>query len=484
MKRISIFLSIALFSASILHAQNEDDALRYSRQYITGTARSVGMGGALGAVGGDFSSLSINPAGIGVYRSNVFTFSPSLTWNTTQTDFLGNKIDQTRYGMRIGNLGYVVTNNKDKETGLISTSFGIGYNQLNNFNQQTLMSGTNTSSSLLDNFTNILNNHYSDRSQFYEDLAINLDLVPYDTVTGKYFNDFEGKYGQLQQRKVRSTGYLGEYVFSMGANISHKVYFGATFGVQRVRYQRSFEHTEYDQNNNIDYTDKFIFNEDLLTRGYGVNLKLGVIARPVSFLRLGAAFHIPTFYFLNDRFTTDMQAWYDPSTNLASDISRSPVLHYDYRLRTPSKFVGSAAVTVGKLGLLSVDYERVNYSKANLEGNDYGFIAENNTIGNNFKSTDNLRLGAEIRIASSGYIRGGYAIYGSPYKTPDPSADYKYSVVSGGIGIRNSDFFLDLAYANGLSKEAYYMYVPQMNSSPSINKSALSNVIMTIGFKF
>ena len=451
MKNIIIILTVAFISSSFVSAQNEEDALRYSRQFITGTARSVGMGGAMGAIGGDFTSLSINPAGIGVYRKSEFTISPSLNWNSTQSDFLGNKIDQTRYGMRIGNIGYVITNNTDKEQGIVSTSFGFGYNQLNNFNQNILMSGTNTSSSLLDNFTQIYNDPLMDRSDFYERLAYDVDIVALDTATGDYFNDFQrGNYGQLQQRRVSASGSLGEYAFSMGANYSHKIYFGATFGLQRVRYEKSIEHTETDQGNRAEYTEKFVFHEDLITRGYGFNLKIGIIARPIEFVRLGAAFHVPTFYFLNDRFSTDLMARYDPDLNISPKTAKSPLGEYDYRLKTPSKFVGSAAVTIGKYGLVSVDYERINYSTANLEGSDYGFILENNAINDNFQSTNNLRMGAELRLGK-GYLRGGYAIYGSPLKFVNPEADSKYSVLSGGVGFRNSDFFMDLAYANGLS---------------------------------
>jgi hypothetical protein len=496
MKRIIILLTAALFTASQVSAQNEEDALRYSRQFITGTARAVGMGGAMGAIGGDFTSLSINPAGIGVYRSSEFTISPSLNWNSTTSDFLGNKIEQTRYGMRIGNMGYIVTNKTDKEKGFVSSSFGFGYNQLNNFNQQTFMSGTSTNSSLLDNFTNIYNSNDPavQISDFYEGLAYDVALLDLDTTSGKYFNDFERggldqngvfkNYGQLQKRTVSTSGHIGEYVFSAGTNYSNWLYLGATMGLQRVKFNRTTQHTETAQGNYIKFTDEFIFNEDLSTRGYGFNMKVGAIVRPVDFLRLGAAFHTSTLYFLSDHFESDIisWAWYDPGTNISSKTASSTG-DYDYTLMSPSKFVGSAAVTIGKLGLLSVDYERINYSNARLEGSDYGFILENNMIKDNFKTTDNLRMGAELRISDMGYVRGGYAMYGSPLKSPDPAADSKYSVISGGVGIRNSDFFMDVSYQNGLSKEAYYMYLPEMTNG-SINTSTLNNIIFTLGFRF
>lgn len=483
MKRIIFIPLVALVSISQLRAQNEEDALRYSRQYLAGTARAIGMGGAMGSIGGDFTTLSINPAGLGVYRGSEFTFSPSLNWNSTTSDFLGNKIQQTNYGLKIGNIGYIFTKKTDKEKGIVSTSFGIGYNKLNNFNQRILMSGTNTTSSLLDNFTNIYNNLNKEKSPFYEGLAREIDMVGLDSLG--YFNDFQGKWGQLQKRSVNNSGHIGEYVFSMGTNYSNWLYLGATLGIQRVRFDRKISHTEtVPAGSDIDFTDEFTFDEDLRTRGHGFNLKIGAIVRPLDFLRLGAAYHTSTLYFLNDQFSTSMTgwAWYDPGLEVTSKTADSEIGVYDYTLKSPSKFVGSAAVQVGKFGLLSVDYERINYSNAILEGPDYEFIIENSTIKNNFKSTNNLRMGAELRLGS-GYLRGGYAIYGSPFTVVDPSADGKYSVISGGVGIRTSDFFVDLSYANGMSKEAYYMYLPEMTNG-SINKSIYNNMVVTLGFRF
>jgi hypothetical protein len=483
MKRITIILTIVLIASFAVSAQNEEDALRYSRQYITGTARAASMAGAMGAIGGDFTSLSINPAGLGIYRKGEFTFSPSLNWNTTQSDFLGNKIDQTRYGMKIANIGFVFAKASDDNSGLAPLNVAFGYNQLNNFNQNILMTGISTSGSLLDNFTDIYNKSSVTPSEYYEVLAHDVDLIAWDSAANEYFNDFHrGGYGQEQQRTVNSSGSIGEYLFSLGTNYSHKIYFGATFGLQKVKYEKSIEHTETDQGNRAVYTEKFVFNEDLLTRGYGVNLKLGVIARPVDFIRLGLAYHVPTLYFLNDRFSTGIHAWYDQNLNLASASSESRLGEYDYRIKTPSKIIGSAAVTISKFGLLSIDYERINFTNASLEGSDYGFIAENKAIEQNFKSANNLRMGAELRLGS-GYLRGGYAIYGTPFKVVDPKAESKYAVMSAGAGLRKDDFFFDICYASGVSTEAYYMYLPQMTTG-SINKSNLSNVIMTFGLKF
>ena len=61
MKRIlaAVFLSAMALQAG---AQDWRDALNISENDYLGTARSVGMGNAMTAVGGDLGSLTFNPA--------------------------------------------------------------------------------------------------------------------------------------------------------------------------------------------------------------------------------------------------------------------------------------------------------------------------------------------------------------------------------------------------------------------------------------
>ena len=82
MKKISFFASLLLLSSS-LSAQNVSDVLKYSSLQIGGTARSLGAGNAFGALGAEFGALSLNPAGLGVFRSNEFVVTPSLRLSNT-----------------------------------------------------------------------------------------------------------------------------------------------------------------------------------------------------------------------------------------------------------------------------------------------------------------------------------------------------------------------------------------------------------------
>ena len=228
--------------------------------------------------------------------------------------------------------------------------------------------------------------------------------------------------------------------------------------------------------------DKLIFRENLRTTGNGYTFKLGAIARPIDMLRIGFAYHLPTFYNLNDRFTTEMEAFIDPAEGYAKQVAYSPIGDYDYKLKTPSKLIGSMALTIGKVGLVSVDYERVDYSKAKLDAQDYDFFNENSEIKGLYRNTNNLRLGGEMRFGTA-YFRGGYSFYQSPYVSNEANTDANINTYSAGLGMRGRYFFVDFGFSNSNVEEVYYMYVPQMTDG-SRNKSIGNNMIMTIGYRF
>ena len=483
MKRFCFILSgVLFFSFSGLKAQNEIDALRYSQVFPVGTAKSLSMGGATGAVGGDFSSLSINPAGIGLYRSSEFSFSPSLYWNNTTSEFRGESYSDEAYNLNLGNIGFVFNNNKGKESGWISTSFGFGYNKLNNFNREVLMRGVNNTDSYLDNFV-FYANEYPTLDPLFEELAWETNLLPFDTVANEYWNDIQDAgYGQVQQRQITTRGSLGEYTFSYGANYNHKFYVGATLGINRLSFEQIVTHEETDPDNIIPVFHAFEFEEYLDTRGTGYSLKLGIIGRPVSFLRIGAAYHLPTFYYLSDLYENTMLSYFDGDSGFENEVASSGLNEYVYRLRTPSKFLGSAAVTIGKMAMLTVDYEYVNYSNANLEASGNSFFEENNTVNTIYKSTSNIKFGGEVKLDGF-YLRGGYALYGSPYSLGEANVDANRSVISGGIGLRSKFFFIDAGYSVYSEEMNYYMYVPQMVDG-SLNSSNGNTAQITLGFRF
>lgn len=485
MKTVYILIITGCFMLVPLRAQNETDALRYSQNFFAGTARSTAMGGAFGALGGDFASASLNPAGIGVYRSNEFTISPGLIFDNTSTSYLGNTRTDNQYQFTLNNLGIVYSKQTGKDEGWVGYSFGIGYNQLNNFNRNTMMggimlSGGNESSSFLDNFTN--NANLGIWSDYYEQLAEDANLMPYDT---EYWNDINNAgYGQSQRRRIQEGGSMGETAFTFGANYSNRLYFGATFGIHRMRYSNYTDHTEIDDAQIIDYFDSFTFRETLETRGTGYTFKAGLIFRPISLIRIGAAFHIPTFYRIREDFSTDMASNFDdPGENVP--IARSPILQSEYWLRTPYKVIGSVAFQVGKVAMIGVDYEFMDYRQANMDNRgatDYALMDANDRIKNVYSVAHNLRAGAELHLGPM-YLRAGAAFYDSPFNSKEVNAEAWNMIYSGGLGFRSKRVFFDMAYSLQTNESTYYLYIPEDVNGARIN-SDKNKFVATLGFRF
>jgi hypothetical protein len=181
---------------------------------------------------------------------------------------------------------------------------------------------------------------------------------------------------------------------------------------------------------------------------------------------------------LNDLWYTSTDAQLGPDFNRKD----SPTGEYLYELSTPMRAIGSAAIIIGSAGLISADYEFVNYSKMRLRAPDYNFTNENNNIRNNYQSTYNLRLGTEWRVNNFNF-RGGYALYGSPYK--DEINDGMLSNISFGIGYTESNFGLDLAWVSGNMSQDYYLYSSENWTTNATTQKIMSNqFVLTTRFKF
>lgn len=462
-----------------LTAQNEQDVLRYSAIQTGGTTRSLSMGGALGAVGGDFAALSINPAGLGIYRSGEFSITGDYNSFSSDARYLGNTMTDNGFKMGLSHFGLVLPINIFKESsGIKGLTFAVGYNKLKDYGQNITMKGVNNSNSLVDEFVSTATNTGGNWDPFTDGLAWETYLIDYDSVAGRYFSDFDGKnYGQTQRRGVSSKGSLGEYDFSLGVNLSDKLFFGATLGVQKVNYTETWEHSETDPNDVINFFDSFSFRNTLSTTGTGVNLKLGLLAKPLSFLRVGASIQTPTALKMNDDFRASMSTdLNDGKPTHTSDANGQ----YDYSLSTPFRATASLAFVFKQFGLISVDYEYVDYSSGRLRSADYDFFSENEAVGNRFRATSNLRMGAELRLLGAYYIRGGYAIYNSPYVADEPNAGKNLNIISGGVGYRDKNYYIDLGIANSNWDQTYFLY--------GSNSAAVSNtqtrITATLGFKF
>jgi hypothetical protein len=483
MKKIFHFAIGGILLSNLSIAQNETDALRYSQTTFGGTARSNAMGGAFGALGADFSSLSTNPAGIAIYKKSEMTITPSFFNQTSNSNMNGASLQDSKANFNLGNMGFVFAYYNDKaESKWKGVSFGIGYNRMNNFNNRIEMQTTNSKGSLLDVYlADGQANGFNNSDQFGTQLAWNSNLVWQDSASGNFYHVLP-YYGETQKKYIESSGSQGETVFSLGANYDDKLYVGGTLGIQNIHYSESSQYTESMANDTVYGFKNFTLKQSLSTTGTGVNFKFGMIYKPINWMRIGAAFHSPTYFSMHDSWNSSISSVFTGSNAQYSSSASSPAGTFDYSLTTPARAVGSVGFVIKKMGLISADYEIVDYSSARLNSSSYDFINENQAIGNKYTAAQNVRVGGELRLQPLS-IRAGAAYYGSPYR--NGGSNGARTSITGGIGFREQNFFIDFAYVYTMTKDSYYFYDPTIAYvDPSSNTLKNSSILMTVGFKF
>lgn len=474
-------LIIGTLTATLaLNAQNEVDALRYSQIMLGGTARYASLGGAFGALGADFSTLSANPAGIGVYRKSEFSFTPSLYFGKIESTYQGKSAEDLKYNFNLGNIGLVMVkpvNNRFSESGWKNIQFGVGLNRMNNYNHRMLVEGFNATSSILDAYVNYANGIApSELNDFDTKLAFDTWLLDTLGSNTSYYSAAPGG-NVLQRKSITSDGSLNEFVFSLGGNYKDRLYLGASIGMPFLRYSETSSYRESDSKDIITDFKEFTINEDLVVRGTGYNLKMGLILRATDWLRLGAAIHTPSFFNIEEEYSTSITSQFD---NGDSYSSKSPNGQFDYKLETPMRIMGSAAIIIKNYGLISADYEFVDYSEARLRSDSYKYFDENDAIRNSYQASHNIRLGTEWGYDAFSF-RGGYAMFGNPFKTE--INDGARSSLSFGLGYREKNYFIDFAYVMTQGKEDYYLYEPSL--VPAVQNDFRQNsFLVTLGFRY
>lgn len=495
--------AILLGAGAAAFAQDETDALRYSHLAPQGTARSMGIGGALGSIGGDFSSLSVNPAGIGVYRSSEFTFTPSLKMNNSSSTYTGTAADDNATRFTINNLGLVLSSaargKRYEKSKWKSVSFGFGLNRIADFSNNYTYSGFNNTSSASEIFAIDANsgvNIRDDRTLAW--LGYEGFLIDSFGNQGQYYTNVDWEKGLNQQRMVIQKGGITDMAISLGGNYMEKLMLGATLGIPVLRYKRESTFSEVDASGNNDNNfDNFSYREILTTTGSGVNLKLGAIYKPADAFRIGVAFHTPTYFGLKDvqnttlitnteNYKFDLGYGDNPNTRVdGAEYMR------EYNMLTPWRAVVSATGLFGKYGFITADYEIVNHAATRFnfdtDMRDYQTYI-NQVIRNTYKMASVVRVGAEGRIDAFS-IRLGFGYYGSPYKSS--AIDGSSMTFSGGIGFRSESWFLDLGFVHTqteMQEQPYYF--PNIPGYENVTvpiatiKSSLNNAALTLGFRF
>ena len=488
MKQVLIFSFASMMMINSAFAQNEFDVLRFSNLDFYGEARFNAMGGSFGALGANMSGLSINPGGLGVYNSSDFSFTPGFHYNYTESNLDGNLVTDGKLNFHFSNVGLV--GNFAASGGWESVNLAIGYNRTNNFNSSISVKSS-TDSSALSSYVNELNanggtleDDIYDVFPFTSSLAYQTFLV--NPIVGdslQYDHIFANSKNITQTTSYETRGGSGEAYFALGGNYSDKLYVGALLGIPSVRYvyDRNYTETAEDSDTLTEFKS-FTIHDHVRTTGSGINFKIGMIYKLSDWVRIGAAFHTPTLYALTDEYNSSINAEKKDGTTFSDE---TPYGSYNYLVSTPYRFISSASFIMGNKGVINIDYEIVDYSTARLSedsqsGMSADFFTENQSIKNNFQTTQNIRVGTEIR-ADPFRIRLGYRLQGDPLKSSF-SLDNSASIYSGGIGIKEDGYYFDMAYSLKTYDSLTIVDADQNDLAATTLKDHY--VTFTLGFRF
>ena len=511
MKRIYLTVASLAFTSFVAVAQETYENTKLIDNDLNGTARYVGMGGAMEALGADLSTIGTNPAGLGLFRKGKTDLSFGLVNQTGMNKF--NSLSKTN--MSFDQIGVVFNLGKTP-----NASFNIGFNYHKSRNFDQLLNAANTLNNASQNkltYQKYRNQVFKERKDLtYSQLdALYMDNLLYDNRTKKYYNFPATGYLYNQENK----GYIGEYDMNLSANINDRVYLGLTMGIHDVHYKGYAEYTEKFVPNTKNIPD-LALNDSREITGTGFDVKLGAIVRPMaeSPFRLGAYIHTPV--------------WYDLTTSnytvLTDGTARPNVGEtYDFRVNTPWKFGLSVGTTLADRIALGATYEYAAYNAMQTRIKDggtydwyYGTYYEsshndramNNHTEDALKGQHTLKLGAEARITDHFSLRAGYNYLSALYKDAavkdgslnSPGTYYASSTsyvnwkdtnrFTFGLGWNVWRFNIDLAYQYSQQNGTFY---PFMNyhegSAPSVedniaNPTQVNNkrhqLLLTMGYKF
>jgi hypothetical protein len=499
-KKLLIFLGIFLGSGIVLRAQVIDDLARYSGLNYQGTARSTAIGNACGAVGADFGSININPAGLGLYRRPELTFTLGFDETTTSGSYLGNTASDNAFNFNVGNLGLVIANPRTRkgqevQNGWVSVNWAIGFNRTNNYWSNTVIEGTNKSNSILNSYKEDATNQgvgpslltygslgYLGYYTYLVDPVSPTDSTHYADATR-----YDNKINVYQRDKISTTGASNNISMSFAGNYSNKFYIGGSIGVPVVDYSstRTFEETNI---NDIDNTNNqyrsSVFTENLNTSGVGITANIGAIYRFDEMFRAGLSLQLPAIYSLTDTFGRSM-------TGITRDYHQSVTASdngngFTYTLITPARVTLSGAFFFNKNGFISADYEYTDYSTARVDSKNFDFFALNQAAKNSMTGVHNVRVGGEYRVDQFAF-RAGYNFVSSPFKqglTLQGYAD-QFNILSLGAGFRDQGVSFDLTYQYMLNNSTYTPYSLNDGSAASAGiTTARSNLMLTFGTRF
>lgn len=491
MKKINLIL-VALAGALTLQAQDFNDALRCSESFVEGDARYMAMSGALSSLGGNVTAMSVNPASSASFKKSVFEITPSYIYTKSENYYKGYDKAFTS-ALRMPNLGFVYHKPmKQNDIFVSGLSFGFSMNVQNRYDETLNFTNSNLTSSLSDDFLRIASLGGGALDSTYEFLAYETYVLDYDKTKDVYYTEFVDQNGVAnydgvnQNIQITREGLKNEYLFNVGVNFTEWVYFGADLSIFNYYSKESRKITEVDVENKHEYLDQYTYMQEIESSGNGVAGKFGLIARPIEYIRVGAAVHTPVMMNISEDGESFVDAYYDKAIDENPSLNKYKSYQHpvsDYKIGQPAKFVGSLGFVYKNVLNIGVDFETMNYSQCTFTSDYVGLVNQSNQISDELKSVSNIKCGGEFRYGPF-MFRAGYATYGNPYKNITTDKFYRNDV-SAGVGLATNTVYCDLSWLRAKSKQVNDLY-SDLNGDIVSSKSTIKSdkVSFTIGFKF
>ena len=476
MKRLLLILFLVNSLSPISYCQ---DVQRFSERHLMGTARYVGMGGAMTAVGGDPSAVLDNPAGLGLYRRNEITLSISETIDRTQQAEGIDTYQSARFAAP--NIATIwVWGNPNKQRGMIYSNVMLSANRLANFNREIVAKGTGLGMvPSICALTNGLDETYLQNKPWNDTEIGWLSILGYETYlinpqVDSLATDVLNQYqwtpavdfteGSLS---VSEVGYYDQYTLSWAGNISNQWYVGLSVNIPTLSYTKRTSHYETDRFQSAELKSMYHLS------GVGVSGTIGLIYRPIQALRVGASFHTPTMMSLSlqtegDMYSTVEGKKYEALTPASGVVSSEMV--------SPLRTSVSVAGQIGNRGLIAVQY-------------DYAHSSE-------MEDVHTLRIGAEAQATRGLFLNAGY-VYESSFMKNDPvwmlgyneirtDMDYRYTqssqYLSAGVGYRSDAVVAQLAYQ--YRWQTVHQYASEMQLLPIEVGTQTHSIVATLAWRF
>lgn len=507
MKRLLYILSLLPIGLS---AQNMYNVSSMFENELLGTARYVGMGGSMSALGADLTTMGTNPAGMAMYRSSDFAITAGLNVKTNEAIYEGTAVNSNNVNAYLGNAAFVFSLERDGKY-LKYLNIGLGYRKKNNltsdfemcgyadgFSQQFVMYQLYNTYNTPFDYNNMSSSMYTNLNYSWLTLLAadaylcdntGDNFLAYDDSTLVWTPDDLDFYEEVR-------GGVSVVDFNLSANFNDRVYLGATVGVANVDYNRYTAYSESDS-----YGAIYTLENNAFIKGYGFDLKLGAIFRPFKYspFKIGLAVHTPTFYNLNEYYSaaiTDPDGKYFTTTD--ADFYGGD-FEVRSKLATPWRFNAAMSYTFGTYLALNAEYEYADYRTAAFTGRSKVGKAQNEEISYNMKAQHTARIGAELNVDGFA-VRLGYNYITAPFASDaykelanasviETSTDYMNrfdkNIVTAGLGFRGEHFYFDLAYMMEQQESEFYPFYDYDYPNPGALVSKIDHsVVATLGVRF